>query len=69
MIKGIKFVNIPVQDQERALAFYTDKLGFTVATNQPMGPSGQRWIELKRPCARAASSSSLRPKRNSGALR
>jgi len=50
MIKGIKFVNIPVSDQERALTFYTEKLGFTVATNQPMGP-GQRWIELKIPGA------------------
>jgi predicted enzyme related to lactoylglutathione lyase len=47
MIKGIKFVNIPVADQARALAFYTEKLGFTVATNQPMGPDGPRWIELK----------------------
>ncbi len=47
MIKGIKFVNIPVADQPRALAFYTEKLGFTVATNQPMGPGGARWIELK----------------------
>jgi len=47
MIKGIKFVNIPVGDQQRALTFYTDKLGFTVATNQPMGPGGGRWIELK----------------------
>ena len=51
MIKGIKFVNIPVADQARALAFYTEKLGFTVATNQPMAPGGQRWIELKIPGA------------------
>jgi len=51
MIKGIKFVNIPVADQQRALAFYTEKLGFTVATNQPMGPGGARWIELKIPGA------------------
>ena len=51
MIKGIKFVNIPVVDQARALAFYTEKLGFTVATNQPMAPGGQRWIELKIPGA------------------
>lgn len=51
MIKGIKFVNIPVSDQARALAFYTEKLGFSVATNQPMGPGGQRWIELKIPGA------------------
>ena len=47
MIKGIKFVNVPVADQARALAFYTEKLGFSVATNQPMGPDGARWIELK----------------------
>ena len=51
MIKGIKFVNIPVADQARALAFYTEMLGFTVATNQPMGPHGARWIELKIPGA------------------
>ena len=43
MIKGIKFVKIHVADQARALAFYTEKLGFTVATNQAMGPAaGQR---------------------------
>jgi predicted enzyme related to lactoylglutathione lyase len=51
MIKGIKFVNIPVADQARALKFYTEKLGFTIGTDQPMGPSGQRWIELKIPGA------------------
>lgn len=51
MIKGIKFVTIPVRDQKRALAFYTDKLGFTIATDQEMGPDGQRWIELRIPGA------------------
>ena len=51
MIKGIKFVNIPVSDQTRAFTFYTEKLGFTIATNQTMGPAGQRWIELKIPGA------------------
>jgi len=50
MIKSIKFVGIPVSDQDRALAFYTEALGFTVLTDQPMGP-GQRWIELKIPGA------------------
>jgi predicted enzyme related to lactoylglutathione lyase len=47
MIKGIKFVNIPVRDQARALKFYTETLGFTIAADQAMGPGGQRWIELK----------------------
>jgi predicted enzyme related to lactoylglutathione lyase len=51
MIKGIKFVTIPVADQARALAFYTEKLGFMIATDQAMGPSGQRWIELRIPGA------------------
>lgn len=45
MIRGVKFVSIPVRNQDTALAFYTDKLGFTVATDQPMGE--QRWIELR----------------------
>jgi hypothetical protein len=35
------------------LLFYTEKLGFKVATDQPMGP-GKRWIELKIPGADTA---------------
>jgi len=46
MINAIKFVSIPITDQDRALEFYTKKLGFSVFTDQPMGPE-QRWIELK----------------------
>ncbi len=46
MITSVKFVGIPVKDQARALAFYREKLGFKVATDQPMG-EGQRWIELR----------------------
>jgi len=49
MIKRIKLISIPVQDQDRALEFYTEKLGFTIITDQPMGP--QRWIELRIPGA------------------
>jgi len=48
MIRGIKLVSIPVRNQDVALKFYTDKMGFKVATDQPMGP-GQRWIELSIP--------------------
>lgn len=50
MIKQVKFVSIPVADQDRALAFWTEKVGFKVATDQPMGP-GKRWIELMIPGA------------------
>jgi predicted enzyme related to lactoylglutathione lyase len=50
MIKGIKFASVPVSDQDRALAFYTEKLGFAVATDQPFNDK-QRWIELRIPGA------------------
>ncbi len=50
MITQIKFISIPVQDQQRALSFYTDKLGFTIITDQPFDEK-QRWIELRIPKA------------------
>jgi predicted enzyme related to lactoylglutathione lyase len=49
MIRGVKFVSIPTRDQDRALAFWTEKVGMRVLTDQPMGP--QRWIELSFPGA------------------
>jgi catechol 2,3-dioxygenase-like lactoylglutathione lyase family enzyme len=45
MIRGIKFASIPVADQDRAIAFYTEKLGFRILTDQPFDGK-QRWIEL-----------------------
>ena len=45
MIKAVKFVSIPVKDQNQALDFYTKKLGFTIMTDQPFDGK-QRWIEL-----------------------
>ena len=50
MIKSIKFVGVPVKDQDRSLAFFTGKLGFAVATDQQFDAS-QRWIELRIPGA------------------
>ena len=50
MIKQIKFISIPVADQNRALDFYTDKLGFTIITDQPFDEK-QRWLELRIPKA------------------
>ena len=48
MITQVKFLSIPVADQARALKFYTEKLGFKIATDQEMGPGAtQRWIELR----------------------
>jgi catechol 2,3-dioxygenase-like lactoylglutathione lyase family enzyme len=36
---------VPVADQERALAFYVDKLGFEKRADFPYG-EGSRWIEV-----------------------
>ena len=50
MIKRIKFLSIPVRDQDRALHFYTEKLGFRILTDQEFNEK-QRWIELSIPGA------------------
>ena len=50
MIRGVKFVGIPVRDQDVALKFYTEALGFKVTTDQAFTPT-QRWIELMIPGA------------------
>jgi catechol 2,3-dioxygenase-like lactoylglutathione lyase family enzyme len=49
-IRGVKFASIPVSDQDRALAFYTEKLGFRLLTDQPFDDR-QRWLELGIPGA------------------
>ena len=50
MIRGIKFAGIPVKDQDVALKFSTEALGFKVTTDQPFTET-QRWIELMIPGA------------------
>jgi catechol 2,3-dioxygenase-like lactoylglutathione lyase family enzyme len=50
VIKRIKFIGMPVGDQDRALAFYTGKLGFRILTDQQFYPT-RRWIELSIPGA------------------
>ncbi len=44
-ITGIRTVSIPVDDQDAALGFYVDTLGFTTLRDNPT-PNGGRWIEL-----------------------
>ena len=46
MITHVKFVSIPTRNQDLALAFYTEKLGFKLVTDQPHDDN-QRWIELR----------------------
>jgi catechol 2,3-dioxygenase-like lactoylglutathione lyase family enzyme len=41
----VTLISIPVRDQEKALSFYTEKLGFILKTNQVL-EGGHRWITL-----------------------
>ena len=43
----IKFVSVMVEDQERALRFYTDVLGFVKAEDVPVGE--YRWLTVTSP--------------------
>ena len=41
----VKVIGIPVQDQEKALQFYTTKLGFIKKNDVPLG-EGNRWLTV-----------------------
>jgi catechol 2,3-dioxygenase-like lactoylglutathione lyase family enzyme len=41
----IRVVSVPVRDQEKALKFYTEKLGFEKKLDIPMG-GGNRWLTV-----------------------
>jgi predicted enzyme related to lactoylglutathione lyase len=47
MIKGLTFVAIPTRDYDAAVAFWTQRIGFTLLADRPV-PEG-RWIELAIP--------------------
>jgi catechol 2,3-dioxygenase-like lactoylglutathione lyase family enzyme len=49
MIKKLNYVGIPTRDQGRALRFWTETMGFLIATDRPVGD--KRWIELAIPGA------------------
>lgn len=40
----VKIISIPVRDQEKALTFYTGKLGFVKKTDVPLGED--RWLTV-----------------------
>jgi catechol 2,3-dioxygenase-like lactoylglutathione lyase family enzyme len=52
-IKQVGRVMVPVSDQDRAIEFYTGKLGFTVSADIPFG-NGDRWVEVAPPEGGAA---------------
>jgi catechol 2,3-dioxygenase-like lactoylglutathione lyase family enzyme len=50
-ITDVRTVGIPVTDQDRALAFYVDALGFEKRLDAPVEQLGGRWIEVAPPGA------------------
>ena len=50
-ITDVGGVAVPVADQERALAFYVEKLGFEIRLDVPMGDGG-RWLQVGPPGGR-----------------
>lgn len=46
MIKRVTHVTVYVRNDDEALAFFTDKLGFKKKMDSPMGPGGPRWITV-----------------------
>ena len=46
-------VMVPVADQDEAIAFYTDTLGFSLTADVPFG-EGDRWVEVAPPGGGAA---------------
>ena len=49
-ITDVGTVGVPVADQDRALAFYRDALGFEVGIDAAFG-EGSRWVEVAPPGA------------------
>ena len=47
-IKQLGRVMIPVADQDTAIAFYSEKLGFSLTADVPFG-DGDRWVEVSPP--------------------
>ncbi len=48
----VSVVSVPVADQDRALRFYVDVLGFAVVADAPF--DGLRWIQLAAPAGGAS---------------
>jgi len=51
LIDDVMTIGVPVSDQDRALAFYRDTLGFQPIRDVPLPQFGGRWIEVAPPNA------------------
>lgn len=50
MINRVSTVSVFVSDQNRAKDFYTNVLGFTLVSDQPLWPGSEtRWVTVKAP--------------------
>jgi lactoylglutathione lyase len=48
MVRGISQVLLEVEDQDRALAFWTGPMGFELVQDAPYGDD-ERWLEVRTP--------------------
>jgi lactoylglutathione lyase len=47
VVEGVSKVVIEVEDQDRAIGFWTETLGFELHQNTPYGE--ERWVEVRTP--------------------
>jgi catechol 2,3-dioxygenase-like lactoylglutathione lyase family enzyme len=53
MIREIHIVSLLVSDQQRALEFWRDKVGFEVREDYPADPPSPRWLTVAPPGGQA----------------
>jgi catechol 2,3-dioxygenase-like lactoylglutathione lyase family enzyme len=53
LITQVGRVMVPVRDQDTAIAFYKEKLGFELTADAPFG-EGDRWVEVTPPTGGAS---------------
>jgi catechol 2,3-dioxygenase-like lactoylglutathione lyase family enzyme len=64
-IKEVGRVMVPVSDQDRAIDFYVEKLGFEKRADTPYG-DGDRWVEVA-PAGSAAALALVKPREGESA--
>ena len=56
----ITVTSVPVEDQDKALAFYTDVLGFIKKTEVPLGE--YKWLTVVSPQEQAGDGARVHPR-------
>ena len=47
----LAYIALVIRDYDEALAFYVDKLGFTLVEDTPVPEQGKRWVTIRPPNA------------------